>query len=284
MKKCSLNGLEVAYEEVGRGRPILFLHGWSLDHTLEMFTFEPVFAQRPGWRRLYLDMPGHGQTPGPEWIDCMDAILQVIFDFIDIVAPGERLALVGTSAGALPARGIVYRRPEQVSGVLLRIPLIVADDAERTLPEPAVFLEDEAFIAQLSPEERERFGTMIVQNSDYYEPIRQVVQHYVGPAQARMDEACLTRIREDPGRYGLSFDVDALAEPFEGPSLIMVGRQDMATGYRDAWRLLDQYPRATYVAFDRAEHTVFLDKEKLVQALIHEWLDRLEEAEGQRQG
>jgi pimeloyl-ACP methyl ester carboxylesterase len=284
MRTCSLNDLEVAYEEIGAGRPILFLHGWSLDHTLEMFTFEPIFARRPGWRRLYLDMPGHGRTPGPEWIDCMDTILQVILDFIDIVAPGERLALVGTSAGALPARGIVYRRPEQVSGVLLRIPLIVADDAERTLPEPVVFLKDEAFMAQLPPEEREQFGDMIIQNRDYYELNRQVVQRYVEPAQARMDEACLTRIREDPSRYGLSFDVDDLPEPFEGPSLIMAGRQDMATGYRDAWRLLDQYPRATYVAFDRAEHGFFLDKEELVQALIHDWLDRLEEAEGQLQG
>ena len=34
--------------------------------------FEPIFTARPGagagWRRIYPDMPGHGLTPGPDWL------------------------------------------------------------------------------------------------------------------------------------------------------------------------------------------------------------------------
>ena len=80
MKTCTLEGIDVAYEEFGEGRSILFLHGWSLDHTNEVADFEPIFANRPGWRRLYLDLPGHGRTPGAERVRDMDGILQVVLD------------------------------------------------------------------------------------------------------------------------------------------------------------------------------------------------------------
>jgi hypothetical protein len=43
--------------------------------------------------------------------------------------------------------------------------------------------------------------------------------------------------------YAFSFPVDRLSEPFQGPSLILTGRQDAGVGYRDAWAFLEQYPR-----------------------------------------
>ncbi len=42
----------IHYEERGAGRPIVFLHGWTLDHRLELVDYEPIFQARAGWRRL----------------------------------------------------------------------------------------------------------------------------------------------------------------------------------------------------------------------------------------
>jgi pimeloyl-ACP methyl ester carboxylesterase len=282
MKSCALEGIEVAYEEVGQGRSILFLHGWTLDHTAEQLYFEPIFETRPGWRRLYIDLPGHGRTPGPEQIDCMDAILEVILAFIDTVAPGERLALAGTSAGALPARGVVYRRPEQVIGLLARNPLIVADDAQRTLPEPTILIEDEAFMAQLSAAERKVFGDILVQKASYYDEVRRFDKFCYQPAVRIGDSACRDRIRQESARYGLSFDVDALPQAFEGPSLFLTGRQDPVVGYQDAWPVLEQYPRASFMVLDRASHDFPADQKTLFKALVDDWLDRMEEYEAYR--
>jgi hypothetical protein len=50
-------------------------------------------------------------------------------------------------------------------------------------------------------------------------------------------------------------------------------------GYRDAWSILEKYPRATYVVLDRAGH-VLEEKAGLVNALMKEWLDRVEESAG----
>jgi pimeloyl-ACP methyl ester carboxylesterase len=64
--------------------------------------------------------------------------------------------------------------------------------------------------------------------------------------------------------------------PFAGPSLIITGRQDAIAGYHDAWNILENYPRATYVVFDRAGHQLE-EKADLVNLLMKEWLDRMEE-------
>jgi pimeloyl-ACP methyl ester carboxylesterase len=283
MNTCALNGIDVAYEEFGAGRPILFLHGWSLDHEYEVADFEPIFADRPGWRRLYLNLPGHGRTPGTERVQNADDILQVVLEFADVITPGQRLAVVGTSAGALPARGVVYRRPEQVCGLLIRLPMIIADDGKRSLPGPAVLVEDDAFMASLSEEDREMYGDILVQKASFLEPLKRYMERYIWPGQARGDAAFLDAIRQNPERYGLSFDVDDLPQPFEGPSLFLAGRQDTTVGYRDAWRIIEGYPRASFAILDRAGHSpTTAQQEKLFKALVHEWLDRVEEAESYR--
>lgn len=282
MKNCTLDGIDVAYEEYGQGRPILFLHGWTLDHACEVADFEPIFADRPGWRRLYLDMPGHGRTPGTERVRDMDGILQVVLEVADSLCPGQRFAVAGTSAGALPARGVVYHRPEHVCGLLIRIPLIVADDARRSLPEPAAVVEDEAFMAALSDEDREMYGDILVQKADFLDPLKEYMNKYIWPAQARGDAVFCETIRPDPKRYDLSFDVDDLPQPFMGPSLILAGRQDTTVGYRDAWSIVEAYPRATFVVLDRYGHSPALLNAEMFKMLVHDWLDRVEEAEALR--
>ncbi len=279
MKICALEGIDLAYEEFGHGRPILFLHGWSLDHTNEVADFEPIFADRPDWQRFYLDLPGHGRTPGVERVQDMDDILQVILEFADALFPGQRFAVAGTSAGALPARGVVYRRPDQVCGLLIRVPLIIADDAKRTLPEPAVLVENEAFMVSLSDEDREMYGDILIQEPDFLRAVKEYMERYIWPAIARGDEVFRTAIRQDPGRYGLSFDVDDLPQPFEGPSLILAGRQDPAVGYRDAWSIAESYPRASFVVLDRSEHGTTPQHGGLFKMLVRDWLDRVEEVE-----
>ena len=50
--KCELDIATIDYEEHGEGRPILFLHGWTMNRRLEIADYEPIFAKRSGWRRI----------------------------------------------------------------------------------------------------------------------------------------------------------------------------------------------------------------------------------------
>ena len=51
------------YVEHGNGFPVLVLHGSGVDHREMAAALEPLFAQRPGYRRIYVDLPGMGRTP-----------------------------------------------------------------------------------------------------------------------------------------------------------------------------------------------------------------------------
>ncbi|WP_010249808.1 alpha/beta fold hydrolase [Acetivibrio cellulolyticus] len=60
-----------------------------------------------------------------------------------------------------------------------------------------------------------------------------------------------------------SYDVDRLEKAFDKPSLIVVGRQDTEVGYKDQFRLLENYPRAPFVVLDKAGHNLQIEQEKM---------------------
>ena len=86
-------------------------------------------------------------------------------------------------------------------------------------------------------------------------------------------------MRADPRRYGFSFDLAALEKSFDRPTLIIAARQDITVGYRDAWEILESYPRATFAVIDRADHAWPVEEPNLLAALVEDWLNRIALAE-----
>ena len=43
---------------------VLMLHGFPVDHRILRAPMERLFASHPGWRRVYVDLPGFGASPG----------------------------------------------------------------------------------------------------------------------------------------------------------------------------------------------------------------------------
>jgi pimeloyl-ACP methyl ester carboxylesterase len=268
--ECIVRDIPIHYEEMGAGRPLLMLHGWSLDHRFMTYNMEPLFEHRPGWRRLYLDMPGMGRTPGADWITCQDDMLKVALEFLDAIAPGERFAVAGVSLGGYLARGIVYQRREQIDGMLLWVPVIESDYEKRTVPPHNVLVLDSEFVDALEADDELALELAVVQSLEGLAAYRASVK----PGNLVADYQFLERVSAN---YGFSFDVDKLTEPCPAPSLIMAGRQDTVTGYQDAWSLLDNFPRGTFAVLDRAGHLLQDEQKVLFRALVSEWLDRVEE-------
>ena len=274
--ECALENITIHYETYGEGRPIIFIPGWSLNARLTADQMEPCFHQREGWKRIYIDPPGHGKTPGKDWITNQDKMLEVILACIDKLTAGQKYCLVGISLGAYLARGVILQRAQFVDGMAMIVPAIIAEDEKRSVPPYKVLIKDPSVYAELTPMEQELFGMSVIHSRTWLDTIRsspQILDDENG------DPEFLGKIRDKPENYAFSFDVDAVSEPFPGPSLIITGRQDSVVGYRDAWNLLENYPRASYVVLDRAGHPLE-DSSELVNVLIREWLDRVEEYAG----
>ncbi len=263
--ECNLGDLTIYYETYGTGRPIVMLPGRPSDHHVMARFMEPLFTQRDGWLRLYPDLPGTGRTPGVDRLATHDQMLDAVLAFIDKVIPGQRFVLAGLSYGGYLARGVVYRRAASIDGVMLCAPQVKADPAQAHLPPRTTLVEDPTLVAQLGPIS----NLVVVQSHTVGEAVRDLlaeVQIADHPFNERLEAA-------DP----FSFDVDTLPNPFGGPTLMLTARQDHLCGYWDAWNLLDNYPRATFAVLDRAGHLVNIEQDVLCQALMREWLDRVEE-------
>ena len=64
-------------------------------------------------------------------------------------------------------------------------------------------------------------------------------------------------------------------EKFNKPTLILLGRQDSSVGYKDAWSILDNYPRATFAVLDKAGHNLQIEQVEVFNSLVNEWLVRI---------
>ncbi len=262
---CDLGDVTIYYETYGTGRPIVMLPGRPSDHRVMTRFMEPLFAQRDGWLRLYPDLPGTGRTPAVDRLATHDQMLDAVLAFIDAVIPGQRFVLAGLSYGGYLARGVVYRRAASIDGVLLCAPQVKADPAQAQLPPRTTLVEDPQLVAELGP----GASLVVVQTPPVAKAVRELFSEV-----AIADHPFNDRL-EAAGPF--SFDADTLPAPFGGPTLILTARQDHLCGYRDAWELLDNYPRATFAVLDRAGHFVNIEQDVLCQALMREWLDRVEE-------
>ena len=268
---CDLGKIVIHYETFGEGTPIIMLHGWYLDHRSMVADLEPVFKTRRGWKRIYLDLPGMGKTPGMAWIANNDHMLSVIQGFIDNVIPGQRFAVTGYSYGGYLARGLVYRNSAMMTGLLLIAPIILP--SRLCASKKPALVKDDALVSELTTEESSVFDLAVVQSQEALEHLR----IHILPAIRTADLEFVKRL---DGNF--SFDVDALSEPFDKPTLILMGRQDSYVGYCESWGIIENYPRATFAILDRSGHFVGRpgEQEKLFVALVNEWIDRVEDYAG----
>ncbi|MBT2292320.1 alpha/beta hydrolase [Paenibacillus albidus] len=258
------------YEEAGAGMPMLIIHGNGPDHRMMTACMEPVFTPDDGIRRIYVDLPGMGQSPAADWISSSDDMLKAVSLMVEALIPGEHFAVAGESYGGYLARGLVKEYGPLIEGVFLLCPCIIADSDKRDLPSYEVAFSDPKLLEELSAGEREEFtANCVVQNRQVWTRFQEEIMSGLNLA----DEGFMQNLRANGG-YPFTFDVDDIP-PFDKPSLILTGRQDSVVGYKDAWRLMDTYRHATFAAVDRAGHNLQLEQVELFNSLVREWLNRL---------
>lgn len=258
------------HAEFGDGRAVVALHGWAPDHRLMTGCLEPIFRRRGGYRRLYPDLPGMGRSAAGT-VASSDDLLAAVEAFIDDQVGDEPFLLVGESYGGYLVRALARSRAEQVLGVAQICPMGEPLPERRVLPDLAVLRVEQGALDGAPAEVAESFSELaVVHTAAAFRRFQQEVQ----PGLDAMDGRAMARIRE---HWLLTDDPDdAALEPFGRPSLVLLGRQDVAVGYQDQLAMLQQFPRATMAIVDVAGHNLQIEQPELFAALVNEWLDRVE--------
>jgi pimeloyl-ACP methyl ester carboxylesterase len=173
----------------------------------------------------------------------MDDYLEVVLEMIDDIAGGGRFSIGGISFGAYLALAVARRRGHRVEGLLLSVPEINHGPLE---------------------ERRDRqFGTPSILTSP-------------GGSRGLSEYSEDTEWLEGLPFRDVSVPLYHGFRPFRAPALLLFGRQDAPFRYRTYWKLLADFPRATYAILDGAGHTLWTDRNGLACALVRDWLDRVE--------
>ncbi len=247
----------------GEGVPVVLLHGSRVDHHLMTGCFEPIFACENGYRRIYPDLPGMGQSVPGEGITDDTAIVDVLLQFIDAVVGDERFLLVGESFGGQLARGLIERASDRILGALFLCPYI--SDIPQTPPPRQVRITDERLMASLPKEQKTMFEAVsVVQTKDTLAAFTADIGAYLHLANNAYIDALGQTLTFDRTRRYLF------------PVSFITGRQDHWTGYEGAFALLPCYPNASFAVLDCAGHNLQLEQRESFRALVLEWLGRVD--------
>lgn len=118
MSAISIDNQLVHYEVLGRGRPILLLHGWVGSWRYWVPTMQNLQLK---FRVYALDLHGFGDTGRNPNRYSLDSQVKLVSDFLEAMAI-PKVALVGHGLGAWVAAQYAYLNPEAVPRMMLISP------------------------------------------------------------------------------------------------------------------------------------------------------------------
>jgi len=266
---CDVKDIPIFYQEYGRGVPVLCMHGYMCDHRLMTGCLEPVFARTSGYRRIYIDLPGMGNTPAPSWLENADQMMDIVIQFVKNTIGDEKFLVAGESYGGYLTLGLLCKMAEQISGILLVAPAVKADKSKRLLPQKQLLYTEPGFVP--IEEYREVAAMATPRGYDAY-----MYQVMVGISAADADFIQ----RYAANGYALTCENEFNRLKYSGPATVILGRQDYVVGYADALALLENFSRATFAVLDCAGHGVQVEQEAIFNKCVEDWLWRAENTGG----
>ena len=258
-------GVNIHYEEMGEGRPLVLLHGWGGSGRLWHFQHELA----DGFRLLIPDLRGHGLSSAPAEGFGLDDLVSDIFILIERLGLTDAI-LLGWSLGSQVAISAFPRLKERLAGLVLvgaTASFTATDGYPHGLPTNEIrgmglrlrrdfpgtmgdFFRSMFAEGELTPGQEERIGREILAKGRLPEP---------AAAHSALAILASTDLRE------------RLAE-IDCPVLILHGSEDTVCPPGAARFLAERLPDTRLVEFDGAGHAPSLSRPEQFNALIREFL------------
>ena len=273
MKKCQVRDISIHYIEIGEGKPILFIHGWSPDHRMMRGCFEPIFSEKKGYRRIYLDLPGMGQTPVKSWIQNSDDILEILCEFIHHVIRNEKFLLAGCSYGGYLSLGLLHKIGHRIDGAFLLVPMAIAWDHGMSRIHKHTIWEAEQLSLEEENDSLNTYREMaVIASTERFHRWQQEIQSGLDCANRAFIE------NKTILNYSTTIEEAIQNLVFDKPTSIIAGRQDNSRvcDYMRAYEIATRFSRATLAVLDGGGHILHLDNESLFTQLVLDWVWRVE--------
>ena len=264
MKHVSVRGGSLAVVDEGQGPPLLFVHGFPLDHSMWR-------AQRRHFarsRRVVLpDLRGFGASPPAGDVTTMQDFADDLAGLLDALGIDAPVCLCALSMGGYVAWQFAQRHPERLAGLVLCDTRATADAEEarraRAVTAARALAEGVAFLA-------EAMLTQLLSAAT-----RATRPELVQEVRAQMLRASPAGVAAAARGMALRPDVSAWLPLCPVPSLVIVGAEDAISPPAEMRAIAQALPRSTFLEVPNAGHLTPLEQPGPVQHAIEEFLGSL---------
>ena len=262
-KVARVRGIEFVYEDAGRGRAVVLLHGFPFNRSLWR---EQVESLSVAWRVVAPDLRGHGETgvaAGPATMEEMAEDLAALLDELNV----GRAAVGGLSMGGYVVLAFLRAHPGRVGALVLADTRAQADtdDARRTREETARRalaqgmepIADAMLPKLLAPATRERRPDVVARVREM------ILGTNPGGAAAALRGMAARRNQTD------------LLEAINVPTLIAVGSEDAITPPSDAEAMRAKIKGSRLVKIEGAGHVSNVERPDEFNRALAEFLGGL---------
>lgn len=139
MSVVTIEGEIIHYEVLGRGRPLIFLHGWVGSWRYWVPTMQ---AASVGFRAYAIDLWGFGDTAKRPAMYSLNEQVKLVENFLEALGIG-RIAIVGHGLGAVVGLTFASRHTDIVDRIMLTgMPVTTGDVNQRLRTAPVAELVD----------------------------------------------------------------------------------------------------------------------------------------------
>jgi len=257
------DGHEINYDDEGQGIPVLFIHGFPLDHTLWSQQLDGLASRA---RCITPDLRGFGGSgrKGPFSMDQYADDLVCLLDHLGI----QRAVVTGLSMGGYVALALWRRHPERVRALVLADTRATSDDegalekrremlraAHETGPKVVGERMQEGMVGRST---RDRSPEVVIE-------VRRIMDRAPMEGIVGAIEAMMARPDSTPDLPGI--DV---------PTLIIVGEEDVITPVADARAMHAAIAGSRLEVIEGAGHASNMERPAAFNHLLGEFLAQLE--------
>ncbi|HVV68618.1 MAG TPA: alpha/beta hydrolase [Gammaproteobacteria bacterium] len=264
MPKIKINDINLYYEQQGRGQPIVFISGYSVDH-LCWVDIPSVFST--AYQAVLLDNRGSGQSDRPDFPYSIDMLAE------DVVALCEALHLgpchiVGSSMGGIIAQVLAYKYPQHVRTITLCNSLM-KPDIKFSLAAAATLT-----LIQAKADRRALVKNMLgwIYSSNFLEQ-PDVVEVLIETSLANPYPIDEVGYRNQLHAIA-QVDTSAWIHQIKKPTLVLGSDQDLIVSEAHMREIARLIPSAQYYNFEGVGHLPFIERPEEFIKVVRTFIDK----------
>ena len=245
------NNGQIYYEVTGSGESIIFVHGFTLDHTMWKSQVE-YFSKN--YQVITYDARGFGMSSLPNSLYDHVADLHALLNHLDI----NQVHLIGLSMGGRIATNFTITHPEMVTSLIL---MDAALDGYKSEVDWNVHAAEQGVDKAKENWLNHELFAVTQKSSEVVEALRGIVEKYSG----------WHWLHKDPQLIGKTHARAHLHE-IAKPTLIMVGEGDLSYFHNISNVLTDGISNAQKVVVPNAGHMVNMEASSEVNKLLADFI------------